>query len=129
MAYLARSKTLPLRRMKSNSSLTTPSDTSSREAKSSFMERHKNDITRDSKDFYQKLLTKDTKVPRDTVFEDDAFESSSSCKRLNKYNEAGVIQIIGELIVPSARSAIDLGRVTYHLHKLHSFYSVQSQQF
>ncbi|OJD20595.1 hypothetical protein ACJ73_08072 [Blastomyces percursus] len=127
MACLARSKTSTLRRMKSNSSLTAPSDTSSREAKSkpftdknyevymetkgSFMGRHKDDITRDSKDFYQKLLTKDTKVPRDTVFEDDAFESS--CERLNKYNEAGVIRIIGELIVPSAGSAIDLGRVTF----------------
>ncbi|EQL33493.1 hypothetical protein BDBG_01427 [Blastomyces gilchristii SLH14081] len=118
---LARPKTPSLRRMKPNSGETI-SQVKSRpytdknyevylETKGSFMGRHKDDITRDSKDFYQKLLMKDTKVPRDTVFDDKAFRST--CDRLRKYNETGVIRIIGELIVPSAESAIDLGHVTF----------------
>ncbi|QSS51996.1 hypothetical protein I7I53_07483 [Histoplasma capsulatum var. duboisii H88] len=125
--FLARPKSPSLRRTKSNGSLNAPSETSSREAKSrpytdknyevyleikgSFMERHKNGVSGDSMDFYQELLVKDVEVPKDTVFEDNAFEST--CERLSKYNETGVIRIIGELIVPSAGSAMDLGRVTF----------------
>ncbi|EDN11067.1 conserved hypothetical protein [Histoplasma mississippiense (nom. inval.)] len=125
--FLARPNTPSLRRTKSNGSLTTASETSSREAKSRpytnknydtyletkgcFMYDHDDGIDSDSKSTCRQILSANPKVPKGTVFEQCAFEST--CRRLQKKNEAGVTRIIGELIVPSAESAIDLSHVTF----------------
>ncbi|QSS59396.1 hypothetical protein I7I51_08831 [Histoplasma capsulatum] len=125
--FLARPNTPSLRRTKSNSSLTTATETSSREAKSRpytnknydtyletkgcFMYDHDDGIDRDSKSACRQILGANPEVPKRTVFEQCAFEST--CRRLQKKNETGVIRIIGELIVPSAESAIDLSHVTF----------------
>nr|KMM71465.1 hypothetical protein CPAG_07772 [Coccidioides posadasii RMSCC 3488] len=70
----------------------------------------------DTAELQQVYLSSNTKrksqgSPRETVFEQCAFELT--CRRLQKKNEAGVIRIIGELIVPSAESAINLSHVTF----------------
>ncbi|KKZ60125.1 hypothetical protein EMCG_05150 [[Emmonsia] crescens] len=125
--FLARPNAPSLRRTKSNSSLTTASEMSSREAKSRpytnknydtyletkgcFMYDHDDGIDSDSKSTCRQILSANPKVPKGTVFEQCAFEST--CRRLQKKNEAGIIRIIGELIVPSAESAIDLSHVTF----------------
>lgn len=125
--FLARPKTPSLRRTKSNASLNGPSETSSREAKSRpytdknyevfleskgiFLDDHKDGITSDSKNFCRKLLERDLKTPRGTRFDDDVFEST--CQRIRKKNETGVIRVIGELIVPSAEGAIDHGHISF----------------
>ncbi|KLJ12561.1 hypothetical protein EMPG_12389 [Blastomyces silverae] len=124
---LARSKAPSLRRKKSNGSLTTGSEMSSQEAKSRpytnnnydtyletkgcFMYDHEDGIDSDSKSACHQLLSANPEVPKGTVFEKGAFEST--CQRIQKKNKTGVIRIIGELIVPSAESAIDLTRVTF----------------
>ncbi|KAL2374567.1 hypothetical protein RJ035_001444 [Blastomyces gilchristii] len=125
--FLARPNTPSLRRTKSNGSLITVSETSSREAKSRpytnknydtyletkgcFMYDHDDGIDSNSKSTCRQILSANPKVPKGTVFEQCAFEST--CRRLQKKNEAGVTRIIGELIVPSAESAIDLSHVTF----------------
>ncbi|OJD13679.1 hypothetical protein ACJ73_09178 [Blastomyces percursus] len=125
--FLARPKTPSLCRTKSNGSLNTASETSSREAKSRpytnknydtyletkgcFIYDHDDGIDSDSKSVCHQLLSANPEVPKATVFEEGAFEST--CRRIQKKNETGVIRIIGELIVPSAESAIDLNHVTF----------------
>ncbi len=51
------------------------------------------------KDFCQELLMKEQPVPKDSLFNDDLFEST--CEDIANRNEARVIQDIGRLIVPA----------------------------
>ncbi|EEH36365.2 hypothetical protein PAAG_06783 [Paracoccidioides lutzii Pb01] len=125
--FIARSKTPSLRRTESSGSLNTASETSSREAKNRpytdknydtyletkgcFMYDHDDGIDGDSRSVCHQILNANPEVPKETVFQEGDFEST--CRRMQRKNETGVIRIIGELIVPSAESAIDLGRVTF----------------
>ncbi|OJD09999.1 hypothetical protein AJ78_08811 [Emergomyces pasteurianus Ep9510] len=159
--YLARPKTPSRRR----TSLDTASETISREAKSRpytnknydtyletkgcFMYDHNDGIDSDCRSVCHRILSANPEVPKRTVFEEGAFEST--CRRIQKKNETEVIRIIGELIVPSAESAIDLNHITFRhlivsvneawdgsislgesqqsLQNLPSLQSSQSQQF
>ncbi|EFR04014.1 hypothetical protein MGYG_07019 [Nannizzia gypsea CBS 118893] len=126
MEYLF-SRPKSLRRAKSSTGFYTQSESGSNKSKNgyndenfeiylqskgSFMGKHKDGISNDSKELCRRLLEVEHIVPRDTVFDQAAFESA--CERVRKQSEMGVvIRIIGELIVPSAECAIDLGHVTF----------------
>jgi hypothetical protein len=104
-----------------------PSETSSREAKSRpytdknyelfleskgiFLDDHKEGTTSDSKTLCRSLLEKDSETPSETRFDDAVFEST--CQRIRKKNETGVIRVITELIVSSAEGAIDHSHVQF----------------
>ncbi|CAH0023663.1 unnamed protein product [Clonostachys rhizophaga] len=123
---LARKKSLSsLGRKRSNSaaSTATPSDQKPREeksapyrdsryetlleTKSSFMGKSSLDITSASKTLTTSLLEAPQAVPEDSLFRDDIFEST--CQKIQKRNEARVIQDITRLIVPSAESLATFG--------------------
>ncbi|MCJ1425257.1 hypothetical protein MMC29_003145 [Sticta canariensis] len=55
--------------------------------------------TQTDKAFCQELLKKEQPVPKDSLFNDDLFEST--CEDIANRNEARVIQDIGRLIVPA----------------------------
>ncbi|KAJ9493602.1 hypothetical protein H2202_010918 [Exophiala xenobiotica] len=119
---LARKKsTASPRRKRSDSesgapSSTTPSDQKPREEKSapyqnaryetvlatkdSFMGKHGQGTTNESKRLCQQLLGEQQTVPQDTMFSDDHFEET--CEAIRNKNEARVIRDISLLIVPSA---------------------------
>ncbi|KAL8760662.1 MAG: hypothetical protein Q9184_003166 [Pyrenodesmia sp. 2 TL-2023] len=56
-------------------------------------------ITQEDKDLCQELLAKKYLVPRDSLFQDDLFDTT--CADIANRNEARVIQDIGRLIVPA----------------------------
>ena len=56
-------------------------------------------VTQTDKALCQKLLKKEQPVPKDSLFDDDLFEST--CEDIANRNEARVIQDIGRLIVPA----------------------------
>ena len=56
-------------------------------------------MAQSEKAFCQKLLKKEQPVPKDSLFNDDLFEST--CEDVANRNEARVIQDIGRLIVPA----------------------------
>ncbi|KAG5297533.1 hypothetical protein I7I48_06665 [Histoplasma ohiense] len=122
--FLVQQQTQSLPRTKSTTSLneTTSREIKSRpytnknyevflESKGIFLDDHKDGITSDSKNFCRRLLEKYSETPSGTRFDDDVFKST--CQRLRKKNEAGVIRIIAEFIVPSAEGAIDRGRISF----------------
>jgi len=98
-------------------SSTTPSDQKPREEKStpyndaryetvlktkgSFLSKHKEGVTIESKNLCQTLLETKTEIPQDSLFRDDLFEDI--CEEIQNRNEAKVIQDIARLIIPSAR--------------------------
>ena len=69
--------------------------------KGSFLSRHKEGVTKESKNLCQVLLKTETDVPEDSLFSDDLFEDT--CEEIRNRNEAKVIQDIARLVVPSAR--------------------------
>ncbi|EQL28425.1 hypothetical protein, variant 1 [Blastomyces dermatitidis ATCC 26199] len=119
-SFLARPKTLSLRRTKSSASLSVASESSSRGAKSSpycdkncelfletkrsFLYEHEDGISYESRTLCRQLLENTPKVPRGTRFDDDVFEST--CRRVQRKNETGVSILITELIVPFAEDTI-----------------------
>lgn len=118
--WRARKKSnLSLGRKRSNSaSSMTPSDQRPREEKSALyrdsryemvletkgvvMTKFELGITKESKDWCNKLLESSQPVPTDTLFDDDLFEAT--CDMLQGRNEAKVLQDIARLLVPSAES-------------------------
>ena len=56
-------------------------------------------VAQTDKDLCQKLLRKEQPIPKDSLFNDDLFEST--CEDIANRNEARVIQDIGRLIVPA----------------------------
>ncbi|KAL3466135.1 hypothetical protein BJX64DRAFT_284715 [Aspergillus heterothallicus] len=64
-------------------------------------------VPRDVRNLCRDLLGKDSEVPRDTVFDLETFPRT--CERLLTKDDLGVNRLIGELIVPSAETAIDRG--------------------
>jgi len=69
--------------------------------KGSFLSKHKEGVTKESKNLCQILLETETDIPEDSLFCDDLFEDT--CEEIRNRNEAKVIQDIARLIVPSAR--------------------------
>lgn len=123
---LARPKLKPsLRRKNSESSMTTPSDPTAREAKSaqykrpsyetglatkgSFMDKSEEGITQASKDLCQTLLDTNQTPPEDSLFDSNLFEKT--CRKIRNRNEAMVIRDISLLIVPSAQTLATYGAI------------------
>lgn len=106
------------RKRSSLTSFITPSDQRPREEKSAsyqdplyekeletkgvFMQKSELGITKDSKNWYLKLLETSQPAPTDTLFDDTLFEAA--CEMLRNRNEAKVILDITRLLVPSAES-------------------------
>jgi hypothetical protein len=111
---LARKKSSStLSRKRSNS--TTPSDRPGEEksapyrdpryktllaTKGSFMDKSELDIADESKKLCRTLLETAQKLPKDSLFRDDIFDTT--CQRVEDRNEARVLRDINPLIVPSA---------------------------
>ncbi|KAH6630797.1 hypothetical protein B0J18DRAFT_488551 [Chaetomium sp. MPI-SDFR-AT-0129] len=70
------------------------------ETKGSYMSKSPLDITDQSKRLCETLLNSEQPVPKESLFDEDIFESV--CETLGGSNEARVIQDISRLIVPSA---------------------------
>ncbi|KAK1810048.1 hypothetical protein LTR12_015596 [Friedmanniomyces endolithicus] len=119
---LARKKSLSSRsRKNSDADSTTPSSSNqsnqqTREQKSAeynkpqyetvlatkgiLMEASAGGVIRTSRSFCKELLERDQELPKDTMFEDDLFDTT--CKNIRNRNETRVIRDIALLIVPSA---------------------------
>lgn len=122
--FFARKKSsASLRRKQSQSTIQTPSDQPSREAKSSQYNSPDYEIKLERKGSYMReyddiddnedngknmktlckiLLERDQTVPQDSLFRDDLFRKT--CEKVRNRNEAIVVQDITRLIVPSAEN-------------------------
>lgn len=76
-----------------------------------FLYNHPDRTTRNSTYAYQCLLEQNPVLPKDTWFNDDVF--GLTCQRISTHSEAGIIQTIAELIVPSAEGAISKQHLTF----------------
>ena len=134
--FVAVTKSLAsLRRKQSQSTVQTPSDQLSREAKSSqynspdyairlaqkgsYMHEY-DDINKENhgqnmKTVCKTLLERDQTVPQDSLFRDDLFEKT--CEKVRDRNEAIIVQDISRLIVPSAMNLAIYG--AKHLNHLY----------
>lgn len=82
--------------------------------KGSFMVKHREGVTQESKDLCRALLVTEQAVPEDSLFREDLFEET--CEMIRNKNEARVIRDISLLIVPSAE--ILAARGSKHLNIL-----------
>ncbi|ODH52423.1 hypothetical protein GX48_01486 [Paracoccidioides brasiliensis] len=151
--FIARSKTPSLRRTKSNGSLNTASETSSREAKSRpytdknydtyletngcFMYDHDDGIDGDSRSVCHQILSANPEVPKETVFQEGVFESRvEGCKGKMRLELFTLLRV--QLISVGSHSRIWLsvwmkvGRARFLLmnlnnyHELYSLYKLRS---
>ncbi|RYP06257.1 hypothetical protein DL764_003271 [Monosporascus ibericus] len=86
----------------------------------SMMKKSDLDITAISKTLCRTLLETEQPVPKNSLFDDDIFESA--CQAIRGQNEARIAQDIGQLIVPSAvilaiRGAKHLNILTESVHE------------
>ncbi|KAJ0423938.1 hypothetical protein BJY00DRAFT_309755 [Aspergillus carlsbadensis] len=66
-------------------------------------------IAAEGTELCQELLAKDFETPKRSVFEDQSIEAT--LEDLETRNEPAVLRIMGELVVPSAASALRLGQI------------------
>lgn len=126
MEYWFAPRASTLRRTKSSTSLNASSDTSSQKnrnkyndknceiflrTKGTFLNNHKDGISSNGRVLCRDLLRMDHEIPIGTLFDDHAFELSFA--KIRNKNETEIIRIIGELIVPSAESAISRGYIAF----------------